>query len=543
MRQRQRKPRPEIVLPQLKPHHHEGPCDCELAVPYIRVSKVGTREKIISPETQLRECERCAVKNNLRLLPPVFDIDKSGRTFRKRSVDAMIADISAGKYSRVVLWKWSRWARNREESAIYSKAIRAAGGVVESATEDFDLETAIGQLQFGMTQEFDQYQSNLIAEGWQSAQARRRDLDLPHSGRERIGYDYVDCTLPDGTKSKRYVPNEEAPILAKGYELYVGGGSLNAVARLVNDEGLRSAFGALFTGQSIGRLMDNGFAAGLIRERSKPGGSPANSIANYDVWRAGAHEAVIDRDTWGKYKARRFAQADLPPRSKNAVHELSALLFCGMCRRRMVTKYSGQAKSHMWVCPYQRVYHPGQPVSVNNRLALDVVRDWVRGEVGDVIDLAEQKAEAEALLSSAREKFQTERQRIQAQIKELDGKIDNLLDFAESATGRAKERTKDRMALYEAESDRLSKLLAENTEPDAPRVFGEDDAAALKQMKEIWGTLPAQEMRDSLADLIQRIEVSPRTEASSRKSAADRVFLVAAWEVPDSEIWSAGRPK
>lgn len=532
----------EVALPKLSAHWHPSGCKCELARPYIRVSKVGSREQVISPELQLSAIENYARTHNLRLLPPVCDINRSGRTFRKRSVDKLIKEVEEGICQRIVLWKWSRWARNTEESAKYLKYVRDAGGRVDSATEDFDQETAIGKLQLGIMREFDTYTSNVMQETWLGVHARRREAGLPHGGRDRFGYDYIELRDGDGILTgKAYVKNDrEAEIVKELYRAYNSGQSYNKLLVYMKSTGTTTTLGGQWTAQGIARMMDTGFAAGLIRERSTPSEKPSNSIKDYDVWRPGVHDAIIDRKTWEAYKARRVRQAGLPPRLRKPAHELSGLMFCVLCRRRLVTKYGGVGRTHQWQCAWQKAFHPGVAVTVNNRLALEALRAWVRELVGDEINMSALRHRAVAELTATKDQHKSEQQLLKEEIQELQDKIENLLDLAETVKGPARERIDARLALYSAQIDTLKERLA--PEPPQVRVFEEADQEAFRELDSVWDELPSEVINEALGRLISRIEVAPRSQRSSRKSAADRVLPVGLWERPELVEWRAARP-
>lgn len=537
-----RRPAAVVALPKLSPHWHPPGCDCEPTRPYIRVSKVGTRELVISPDLQLRAIESWArdPKNKKRLLEPYCDINKSGRTFRKRSVGKIIKEIEAGQYKHVTLWKWSRWARNTEESAKYTKQIQDAGGWVASATEDIDQKTAIGKLQLGILREFDQYTSNLMEETWKGVHARRREAGLPHGGRERFGYDYVEVRNETGQLvEKRYeIIDDEADILRKAYALYNDRKSFDTIVAYFKTMGATTTFGGQWTAQGAARMMDTGFAAGFIRERSVPKDKPSNSIRDYDVWRGGSHTAIVDRETWRVYKDRRLLQAGaLPPRAQRAVHGLSALLFCSQCRRRMVTKYAGAGRTHQWQCPWKNSFHPAVSVTVNNRLTLVVVREWVRDQYGSELPVAPYVDAAYELIAQKETQKANGQKKIQDQIGVLESKIDNLVELASTAPGLAKERYTAKIQTWSAEVEVLLAQLAVAPEKQAVKNYD-----ALRSLDEVWDELPPAVLRDSLATLISRIEVSPRTASSTRKSVTDRVRPVGSWEEPDLAGWLVSRP-
>lgn len=528
-------------MPKLTPHWHPPGCDCAPTRPYIRVSKVGTREQVISPELQLRSIEGWARNNKKRLLEPYCDINRSGRTFRKRSVEKIIKEIAAGGYNHVTLWKWSRWARNTEESAKYTKQIQDVGGWVDSATEDIDQRTAIGKLQLGIIREFDAYTSNVMQETWKGVHERRREAGLPHGGRERFGYDYIDVRDKNGQLvGKKYeIIDDEAEMLKTAYGLYVNGGkSFNHILAYFNTTGASTTLGGAWTAQGVARMMDTGFAAGLIRERSMPSDKPSNSIRDYDVWRPGSHPAIIKRSLWDAYKLKRFTQPILPPRSRRAVHGLSALLFCAICRRRLVTKYAGAGRTHQWQCPWQKSFHPGTAVSVNNRLALVVVREWVRAEYGNGLPVAAYVAEESEAAASQQSEADRKAMKIKEQIQALENKIDNLVELAATAPMRAKQRYNDKIETWDQEiQDLREKLLP----PPVKRTVVKD-YDDLRSLDDVWEELSPEVLRDALSNLVHRVEVSARTSTSTRSSASDRVHPVGSWEEPDMDNWLASRP-
>lgn len=528
-----------VDLPKLAPHWHPPGCDCEWAQPYIRVSRVGSREMVISPELQLRAQETYARTHKLRLREPVCDINRSGRTFRKRSVDKIISEIQHGQYRRVLLWKWSRWARNTEESAKYLKYVRDAGGRVDSATEDFDQDTAIGKLQLGIMREFDQYTSNVMSETWHGVHARRREAGLPHGGRARFGYDYVDVRDENGKLiEKKYKINEaQAEVLKAAYVLYNNGTSYNKLLVHFLNSGFTTTLDGTWTPQSIARMMDTGFAAGLIRERSAPTDKPSNSILDYDVWRPGSHESIIDQKTWLAYKKRRISMANLPPRSRKARHALSALLYCAVCRRRLVTKYAGAGRTHQWQCPWQKALHSGVAVTVNNRMTLIAVRDWVRDQFGESHPVEEYTERMRRLADLEEQESRTDQVKIEQQIAALEGKIENLVELAATAPERAKERYNTKIESWDREIEELRTRLT----PVVTKERAEKDYNALRKLDEIWEELSAEFLREALSKMISRIEVSPRTAESSRRTAADRVNPVGVWEEPAIEDWLAER--
>ena len=106
---------------------------------YIRVSTDDQAE--LSPETQLEEIRKYAQREGIILLQDQIYIDSgiSGKKAGRRP--AFMQMIAAAKekdcpFSVILLWKYSRFARNQEESIFYKSILRTKCGVdVISITE------------------------------------------------------------------------------------------------------------------------------------------------------------------------------------------------------------------------------------------------------------------------------------------------------------------------------------------------------------------------------------------------------------------------
>lgn len=112
-----------------------SPC----AAVYIRVSTEDQAE--LSPETQLAEVEKYASREGITLLRDHIYIDAgiSGKKAERRP--EFMRMIAAAKekgcpFQMILLWKYSRFARNQEESIFYKSILRSKCGVdVRSVTE------------------------------------------------------------------------------------------------------------------------------------------------------------------------------------------------------------------------------------------------------------------------------------------------------------------------------------------------------------------------------------------------------------------------
>ncbi|MFC7641555.1 recombinase family protein [Streptosporangium lutulentum] len=80
------------------------------AIGYIRVSMM--LEEKISPDIQRASIKELARRRGFRIIEWVEDLDVSGRTFQ-RKIMTVIADVEAARAKAILVWKYSRFGRNR----------------------------------------------------------------------------------------------------------------------------------------------------------------------------------------------------------------------------------------------------------------------------------------------------------------------------------------------------------------------------------------------------------------------------------------------
>lgn len=520
-------------LPEVPPHWH-AVCDCLPTVAYIRVSKIGKRTNIKSPTIQLNEIVANAKARNLRIVKIVFDLNVSGQNFDREALNEVLSDLQAGQYRHVSLWAWSRWGRNLLGSLTMIAKVEDLGGYVESATEPFDASTVWGEFNRDQALLQAQFQGKMIGKTWKSVHSTRRENQLPHSGRKKFGYDYDTSDERD----RHYVLNEaEAEALEACYRAYLSGRSMRKLAADLNEAGFRTEFGNRFTTASVGKMMDTGFAAGLLRSRSEEQKrlmkrKPANTLASYDQWDPGKQAQIIDMTTWQAYKKKRLAAAGNPPRLNAPAHELSGLVFCGVCARRLQTKYTGTNRHHRWHCAFQSNLHPEQSVSIANDEALDEVKKWF-GELA-----RPEYAEEEARRLVEREaRIAPQKSAIEVRLAELEAQASNLMTGLRYAGTNETAAQRVMAELNEVEEERvtLAEQLAAFQAPKPKhnwRAFGD--------ILTRWDEFPKEVHNTALAQALGMVVVAPRERPRARVERS-LVTVVPLDEMSEWSDWLSAR--
>ena len=161
----------------------------------------------------------------------------------------------------ILVWKYSRFARSRQDSIFYKSLLRRECGIdVISVTEPLsDDPTSI--LMEALLEAMDEYYSvNLgqeVRRGMQEKFKRGGVVSIPP-----FGYQVVEG---------HFVPDQvQAPYVSMIYQQFLAGSTCPEIARFLNDSGIRTSRGNPFDGRAIRYILTNPFYIGILRRQAHP---------------------------------------------------------------------------------------------------------------------------------------------------------------------------------------------------------------------------------------------------------------------------------
>ena len=284
---------------------------------YARYSSDMQREESI--DAQIRYCKEEIERNpNMVLIGVYYDEALSGKFDDREDFQVMISDARALKFDRIMVHKFSRFARNQYDSVIYKKKLRDIGIRVVSATQKVD-DTPEGKLTESILEVLDQYYSDNLAEEVLKGMRENALKGQSTGGRPPLGYKYDE----DGFLE---INPETAPIAQKIFDMYVEGYGMYAIANMMNEMGFRSQTGNEFRGSTIGDILAN----------EKYIGTNVYTIREEVIKRENNHPALIDRATWDKAQNMR-KEYTKPRMQSDNIYALTGRIYCAECHG----KYSG----------------------------------------------------------------------------------------------------------------------------------------------------------------------------------------------------------
>jgi site-specific DNA recombinase len=505
----------------------EPPAEPVPAIGYIRVSI--KREEMISPETQRAAIQDAARRRGRAIIAWIEDLDKTGRNFNRRIMDA-IARAEAGDVREIMVWKYSRFGRNRTGVAVNLARLEKAGGELISATEDIDARTATGRFTRGMLFEVAAFESDRIGETWREAYEYRASIGLPPLGRPRFGYVRLgrvrDEENPQRTRretrrdtenpvDERYVPDAElGPVLAAMYRAYISGDGGPAIAARLNREQVPNACGRLWSGRTVLDVLDSGFGAGFLRLHNPSCQCGNGTRCRNRVWIQGKHDAVIPGREWEAYRQRREDAHTVTPRHRTPVYPVSGLARCGHCTGALVSGPKGP-RGPAYRCSRHMHYGdcPGHP-TVSLGAILDEVRKVLARLAGD-IDAAVAVTEARtAVAAGARESAEKVRRELAANDRAM-ARLAVARAEDEDGTGLTREAWEQAAADLRRKREALEKRLAAASRTAA--AASRDPAPAIRGILQDWDLLPVPDQNKLLRQAIRSITVW-RTGDAARDS-------------------------
>lgn len=258
---------------------------------YIRVSTDDQVE--LSPESQLEEIRKYAQREGILLLEDQTYVDAgiSGkRAERRPEFMRMIATAKSPDcpFSVILLWKYSRFARNQEESIFYKSILRSKCGIdVVSVTEPL-IAGPFGSLIERIIEWMDEFYSIRLSQEVKRSMkvnAERGKLQASAS----FGYRVEDGKLvPD---------EEEATYVQRIFDSFLAGKGLYVIARELNAMGIRTHRGNPFENRTVEYILRNPVYIGKLRWN--PSGKTRRDFFNENIIVAGGeHEPLVSEATW-----------------------------------------------------------------------------------------------------------------------------------------------------------------------------------------------------------------------------------------------------
>lgn len=248
---------------------------------YIRVSTEDQAE--FSPDAQLRALKNFAENNGFLYNDRIIYIDEGYSARQARSRPAFMRMISDASHSpapfdHILVHRFDRFARNREDSVIYKSMLKRHGVKVISATEhleDDKFSIILESILEAMAEYYSMNLSDEVKKGM-CEKARRGGLQSPPP----YGYQAIQNQLEPVL--------DEAEKVREMFRLLLAGTAPPDIAQVLSAQGAKTKRGSPFSARAVRYILQN--PAYIGTRRWSCGGS------RFEI--PDSHPAIIDKATY-----------------------------------------------------------------------------------------------------------------------------------------------------------------------------------------------------------------------------------------------------
>lgn len=406
----------------------------EQYVEYLRKSRFDRDYAELSIEETLKRhkeiLDKLARDRGLSVAK-VFSEVVSGESIAARpEVQKMLEEVSAGMWAGVLVVDLERLARgNSADQAYISQVFQFSGtkiitpGKIYDPSNEYDEE----YFEFGLFMSRREYKTikRRLIRGRDSSAAEGKYVgSIPPYGYRRV-------KLP-GEKGYTLEPHpEEAEVVRRIFERYLHHAGTKSIANELNDRGIPTRHGELWTYSTIANIVSNPVYMGKIRrgwsrqQKTLENGEVKKRIKRSGVYGSypvydGLHPALISEETF--LRAQELRREKTPAAKvkqdfalKNA---FAGLMYCGVCGKRIsrTTGSQKQGAAPRLRCVNSRNCHNvSADYRVVEREIIQALRNWLEGYRVkiDTTGFAEEIADCEAGLR----RLEQEEEKLAAQLE------------------------------------------------------------------------------------------------------------------------------
>ena len=325
------------------------------AAVYIRVSTDDQTE--YSPDSQMKLCIAYAKDNNIDILPEHIYRENgiSGRTADKRpQFQKMIANAKKKPkpFNTILVYDFSRFARNREESVTYKTLLRKKLEIeIISITQPIDEKKKESVILESIYEAMDEYYSLNLSENVKRGKKEKATRG-EFQGVAPYGYKY------DKNTQQLYIDEEKAEIVKMIFKKWIEPDTtIRKLCKFMNDTNFKTTRGHKWCDRSMKLILQNITYTGKVRFTE--GGMKRNYDHPDMIISQGKHPPIIDDELWNLAQKKMQEHKDKwykykKEYSKNE-HWLRGIIKCSECGASLSHVNAMKGRSgHFQCCGYNK---------------------------------------------------------------------------------------------------------------------------------------------------------------------------------------------
>lgn len=491
----------------------------EQYVKYLRKSRFDRDYAELSIEETLKRHEaildKLASDRGYHIAKTYYEVVSGESIAARPEIQKMLEEVSAGFYAGVLVVDLERLARgNGADQAYISQIFQFSGTKIITPMKMYDPSNEFDEeyFEFGLFMSRREYKTinRRLVRGRDSSASEGKYIS------SIAPYGYQRVKLPNEKGFTLEPHPQEAEVIKKIFDMYLHHAGTKIIANYLNDSGIPTRHGDLWTYSTISNIVTNPVYMGKIRRGwSKQYKTLENGTVKKHIKRKkniedyplydGLHPALVSEEVF--MQVQEIRKDKLPSAKVRDKFELqnafAGLLYCSVCGARVgrTTMSQSRGGTPRLRCVNMRNCHNGTSnYEVTEKEIITALRTWLEGYRVkiDTVGFAEEIAEQRALL----EKYDQE-------LAKLNQQLENAFDLVEQGIYTLelfKERRKKLNASIEdveGQRNRVSTALEKMESSDA---YQSNLIPRTEELLESYDSMTIQERNDLLKAILQKIE-------------------------------------
>ena len=313
---------------------------------YSRVSS-EKQDVDLSISAQLKSLREYAARSGHEVVKEYVDEAASGKTTARPAFREMIAAArrSQKPFDLILVWKYSRFARSREDSIVFKTMLRKNGVRVISISEPAE-DTPTGKLLEAMIESLDEFYSANLGEEVTRGMRESASRGFYMSAVAPFGYSKVKVKDGDKERPKLEIEIDQARIVTDIFNKALQGNGLLEIAKQLNKEGIAGPRGKGWLKSTIAKILTNEVYTGTL---------VWGRISIHDLSPVRVENAwpvIIQKNTFDQVQLlmKDRAPVIMHPKRVASRYLLSGLARCGLCGKALVGQDAKSGQFTYYVC-------------------------------------------------------------------------------------------------------------------------------------------------------------------------------------------------
>lgn len=478
----------------------------------------------ISIETQEQECRSKLKADEENSVQVYSDKGYSGKNTNRPEFQRMMADVAAGKISKVIVYKLDRMSRSVLDFELTYRELKQHNVDFISATENFDTTDFMGEAILRVILTFAQLERETIQKRVTDNFYSRAEKGFFMAGRAPLGYVKVEDEIDGKKTSKLQEDKSTSHIIKYIYRCYLSGDSIGTIVTKLNSSDCEIKHEIQFSNVRISRILANPVYvranADVYAYYKGAGAILHNDVEEFDGLHGltiygrregktkskfrdlagehiqlNRHEGLISADDWLRVQYRLSENKALKNSGSGTHSWLSGLVKCGYCGYA-ASVVNGQPNGKRYVYCGGRKHHICH--ESKGGLTFDEIEEAVEEKLVEYAKTLKYETERNSNINLA------EINSLKAEKIKLEEQLDRIADnFVEATTLALQRKLNEKSANLEKQIEEIESKLAKLSVVRVKEV----DVDVILPLLDDWDNLELEDKKAIAKLLITRVTV------------------------------------